>query len=78
MTDDQVVALLRTSRKPVLLEAADRIERLKKALGFMLESYGMSIGELCCSRTPLSSQAVRHLKKLFDNAAWCNDVFHEA
>ena len=77
MTDQELVGILRISDEPCYLHAANRIEALRGALGSMLESYGLAIGEVPSVRPfVLPPLAVDVLKGFFLDAKRCNEVFH--
>jgi hypothetical protein len=76
MRDKELVGILRISDAPCDLHAANRIEALRSALGSMLESYGMSIGEVVGVNSPLPEVARDVVRGFFKDAKRCNEVFH--
>lgn len=77
MTDLELASILRLDPdNKACLYAANRIEALRGALGSMLESYGMAVGEVAGVPTPLPPLAVDAVKGFFKDAGRCNDVYH--
>lgn len=55
-----------------------RAEELHDALGAMLESYAMAVGDCPSTKTPLPPMAVDVLKGFFLDARRCNQIYHKA